>query len=219
MRIVDCLITPLKILNLSIFLLMPIVGMGAELRIARGMPYAEAADLVRKQGGSNITTNVGWIFGGLRQERTNISSRVTPPKWSFWELRDYDAVVLVIDMDGDGKVTDLEHWIRKDFDDMERRIITKESIASITFDTDKKKLSWEKPSDSHMSQAEVVRVAGRAGEAAGYRLADYKEPVVRFDKDDQTWWVFYEKRDAWLGGGFSVRVKDETAATKIFAGR
>ena len=72
-----------------------------------------------------------------------------------------------------------------------------------------------------MAQAEVVRAAGQAGEAAGYRLADYKEPEVHFEftEKDRTWSVFYEGRVARPGNHFLVVIDDKTAATRVAPGK
>jgi hypothetical protein len=72
-----------------------------------------------------------------------------------------------------------------------------------------------------MAQAEVVRAAGQAGEAAGYRLADYKEPEVHFEftEKDRSWSVFYKGRAAEPGNHFLVVIDDKTAATRVAPGR
>jgi hypothetical protein len=72
-----------------------------------------------------------------------------------------------------------------------------------------------------MAQAEVIRAAGQAGEAEGYRLAEYEEPEVHFEftDRDRTWSVFYPGRVRGLGNHFLVVVDDKTAATRLVPGR
>jgi hypothetical protein len=107
---------------------MPLLGAAGEVCVARGMPYPEATNLLLKQGGINITTNVGWLYS-------------SPQKWSFWDLPHHNAVMVVIQIDG--KVTHLGHWSRSDFSDWEHRGSTEHRVVSLTFNPDKT-LSWEK---------------------------------------------------------------------------
>ena len=144
----------------TLLLLMPLIGMGAEVRIAREMPYQAATDLLLKQGGVNITTNVGWLYS-------------SPQKWSFWDLRGHNAVVVVIQIDG--KVTHLGYWTRSDFSDWEHRSSTEHRILSLTFNSDKT-LSWEtsegpnpqgganprQPSESETNQTSAAAASRRS---------------------------------------------------------
>jgi hypothetical protein len=72
-----------------------------------------------------------------------------------------------------------------------------------------------------MTQPEVVRVAGQAGEAVGYSLTHYKEPEAHFEftDKDRTWSVFYEGRELLPGNHFLVVIDDRTKATKVIDGR
>jgi hypothetical protein len=73
-----------------------------------------------------------------------------------------------------------------------------------------------------MSQAEVVRLAGRAAADAGYELADFKEPQAHFEflRKKNSWTVFYERKPPTLPGGhFQVWVNDKTGKTQVMRGQ
>jgi hypothetical protein len=107
------------------------------------MSYKEAMEVVRKQGGANITTNVGTLIGGLRRSDTNNTQNNGSVKWSFWELRDYKAVIFIIDLDGRDQVTGLCHWTTPDFDDLRHRQKTMHGAFSLAFDPSKKTIAWK----------------------------------------------------------------------------
>jgi hypothetical protein len=130
----------------------------AELRVSLGMPYQEATNLVCNVGGMDITRNTGWLFGGLKKGATNGAPTFsgpssTPthgpqadpgaPKWSFWELSDYEVVVLVLDVEGSGKVTSLSWWARDDFDGWTRQRERQHRVVRLTFNPGNKSLEWE----------------------------------------------------------------------------
>jgi hypothetical protein len=128
---------------LVLFLLIPLMSLAGEFRITCGMSYHEAMDVVRKQGGVNITTNVGWVIAGLRKSDTNSTQKMGPPRWSFWELRNYDAVILLVDLYGRYKISSLSHWATPDFNDWKHRHETMHDVVSLTFDPGKKTIERE----------------------------------------------------------------------------
>lgn len=74
---------------------------------------------------------------------------------------------------------------------------------------------------ARMSQSDVVRIAGRAATAAGYKLADYQEPEAHFEfvRKDGSWTVFYVMKPPTLPGGhFQVWVDDKTGKTQVMPG-
>ena len=71
------------------------------------------------------------------------------------------------------------------------------------------------------SQADVVRIARDVASAAGYKLADFREPKPYYEMTwkDQTWVVFFEmKPPTPPGGAFLVWVNDKTGETRVVAG-
>jgi hypothetical protein len=142
---------------LAMLLLLPIISLGAEFRVELGMVYQEATNSVSKNGGTNITSNVGWLYQ-------------RPHKWSFWELRDYGAVVLLLETDG--KITHLSYWSAPDFNDPARRAKVEKSIRSFQLDTTKRKLSFEKAPDQNSRPNQSLQPTGSR--------ADARLPVAEF---------------------------------------
>ncbi len=110
-------------------LLLPVVGLGADVRVELGMAYPEGTNSLAKSGGTDITSDIGWLY-----QRSH--------KWSFWDLRDYGAVVLLVETGG--KITHLSYWSTEDFKDPDRRTKAEQSIRRFQLDTIRKKLRFEK---------------------------------------------------------------------------
>jgi hypothetical protein len=73
----------------------------------------------------------------------------------------------------------------------------------------------------NMSQADVIRLANRAAEDAGYKLAGYKAPETHYEfvRKDKTWTVFFVmKPPTPAGGHFQVWVDDRTGKTEVMRG-
>jgi hypothetical protein len=72
-----------------------------------------------------------------------------------------------------------------------------------------------------MSEADVIRLAGRAAEGAGYKLADYTKPEAHYEfvRKDRTWTVFYVRKPPTpVGGHFQVWVEDHGGKTTVMRG-
>ena len=72
-----------------------------------------------------------------------------------------------------------------------------------------------------MTTSEVVRLAGTAATAAGFRLSDYREPDVRWELADRnrTWTVFYEGKVLLPGHHFLIVIDDQTGSTLVMRGQ
>lgn len=84
-----------------------------------------------------------------------------------------------------------------------------------------KNASQSKPTTANqprMSEETVIKIAKEAAERVGYKLEDYKEPVVHFELDKTGEWVviFHSKINRLVH--FFVTVDDETGRTRIMPG-
>lgn len=114
---------------LAILFWLPIVALGADVRVSMGMAYADATSVLQKNGGLDVTSNVSWLYQ-------------QPHEWSFWDLSDHKAVLLLLETDG--KITRLSYWSAKDFADKERRMRNEQGIQSFEWDPTHKKLRIKK---------------------------------------------------------------------------
>ena len=71
-----------------------------------------------------------------------------------------------------------------------------------------------------MSRDEVVRTANRAAVAAGYSLAEYRDPELHFEllERDRTWTVRYDRPVSYPGSDFLVVVDERTGKTEVLRG-
>ena len=115
------------------FLLIPSIALCEQVRIATGMSANEAKAQIRKIGGADITPNLAVV--GPKGE--------SPMKEIYWEFRDYDAVIELIQKEE--KIVALCYWTKKDFSESKsHREESRQLTQSITLDTEKKTAVVEK---------------------------------------------------------------------------
>jgi hypothetical protein len=73
---------------------------------------------------------------------------------------------------------------------------------------------------ARLRTAEVIRIAKQVAEQKGIDLHRYKEPEAHFEftREDKSWFVFFNGREAVPGNHFSVSVDDQTGETRLFGG-
>ena len=64
---------------------------------------------------------------------------------------------------------------------------------------------------TRLTETQVARIAATVAERAGYRLADYKAPTIRFNSADKIWSVyFFQKSQPDPDGHVCVWVDDQS---------
>jgi len=71
-----------------------------------------------------------------------------------------------------------------------------------------------------LTRAEVLMIARRAGQKAGFNLNEFRDPRVEFEftKKNYTWTVFFEWKTVHFGGDFLVWVDDRTGKAQVMPG-
>ena len=75
--------------------------------------------------------------------------------------------------------------------------------------------------ETHLSEAEAVRIASNAAIREGRNLADYQPPLALYSrsKTEDSWAVSFKGKSQKPGDHFVVQVDDRTGWTRFFAGR
>jgi hypothetical protein len=73
---------------------------------------------------------------------------------------------------------------------------------------------------THLTTQEVVQLARRAAENAGYRLDEFEAPMVDFEPfvHDKKWFVFFYGKVPAPGNHFLVIIDDESRAVRVWPG-
>jgi hypothetical protein len=120
-----------------IFLLLPLVGLADEVRIAVGQSSESVAVTIKQHSGKDITSGLEIV--GPKGEH--------PLAGICWQFEDYDAVIQLSVRDG--TVAHLAYWTKKDFSESKiHRAKTEQSITALKLDTKTRGVSIEKKKDA-----------------------------------------------------------------------
>lgn len=115
------------------FVLLPLVALADEVRIAVGQSRDEVVATITRHSGMDITPRLEVVGPKGEHPLTGI----------YWEFRDYDAIVTVTAKDG--KVIGMTFWTKRDFGESKlHRAKTEQSISALKLDTKTKGVSIEK---------------------------------------------------------------------------
>jgi len=79
--------------------------------------------------------------------------------------------------------------------------------------------SGARPTGTHLTEVEAIRIADQAAERDGRHLSEYKPPKVRYYMQDKIWSVFFDGEVSTVGNHFWVTIDDQTGATQMHRGR
>jgi len=117
-----------------ILLLMQLSALADEVRVAVGMNYDQSVQVMKAQGGEDITSGLDVMVlpsldKGARQG-------------GYWRFRDFDAIVSLSAVNG--KIEGITFWSNTDFDENKlRRAKTARDISALTLNAKTKKVSVE----------------------------------------------------------------------------
>jgi hypothetical protein len=118
-------------------LLLPLAAFADEVRIAIGMSPDEAVALIRKHGGTDITSG----------QQILVPKGEALPTGIYWAFRGYDAIIKLSVRSG--TVVHIAYWTEEDFsEDKIHRAKTEREITALKIDTTTRKVSIEKKKDA-----------------------------------------------------------------------
>ena len=81
-------------------------------------------------------------------------------------------------------------------------------------------ISDVRPAGAHLTQSQVIGIAKHTAESAGVHLADFQEPVARYEciAKDKTWTVFFIGKAPIPGNHFSIWIDDRTQKEQLLGG-
>lgn len=112
----------------AMLITLPLLALGDKVNVSLSMSPEKAVATLKSLGAVDISYAVGRKY-------------LKPAKASFWELRDYDAVFLLLEEED--KLSNISYWAVKDFTPKDRRSDREQTVKAFSVDTETKKISTE----------------------------------------------------------------------------